>query len=194
MLICKNMNTIINIKYGKLIDPFFKDSVLVNYPDYTFPSTEEVLEKVQIFKAEWQKHEEPFMNFLLDKTGLSFKRNVIDCFIVSATPRDMSAPLIIRSRYTPTEFIGIFLHELLHIFLADNKVKKQKGYEDESRTLINHLPVFALLEAYFTEIKQDKATITFLKSLAGDNPKNIEYKKAWKIVEEVGYQKIIEEM
>jgi hypothetical protein len=188
------MNTVINIKYGKLIDPFFKDSVLVNYPDHTFPSVEEVSEKVTLFKDEWKKHEEPFMNFLTEKTGLSFKRNIIDCFIVSATPRDMSAPLIIRSRYNPSEFIGIFLHELIHVFLADNKVKKQKGYEDESRTLINHLPVFALLEGYFTEVKQDEEILKFFKGLSGNNPKNIEYKKAWEVVEEKGYQKIIDEM
>lgn len=188
------MNTTINIKYGKLIDPFFKDSVLVNYPNYTFPSKENVLEKVTLFKNEWQKHEEQFFNFLVEKTGLSFKRNIIDCFIVTATPRDMSAPLIMRSRYTPSEFIGVFTHELIHVLFSDNKVEKQKGYENESSTLRNHVPVFALLDAYFTEVSDEKEILTFLKGLAGNNPKNADYKKAWEIVNEVGYQNIIDDM
>jgi len=44
-----------NIKYGKLIDPFFKDSVGLNYPDYKFPLVEDVLEKVKLFRKVWEE-------------------------------------------------------------------------------------------------------------------------------------------
>ncbi len=40
----------INIRHGRLLEPFFRDYILKKYPNHIFASTEEVLEKVKLFK------------------------------------------------------------------------------------------------------------------------------------------------
>jgi len=176
------MKPTINIRYGKLIDPFFKDSVKVSYPDYVFPTEEQVLEKIGLFKKAWNEKESDFINFLYKETGLEFKRNLIDCFIVSATPRDMSAPLIIRSRYNEEEFLDVMHHELIHVLLSDNKVKRLEGFEEESKTTVNHLRVFFLLKKFYLEILKDEISFNRIYEKSSDN-KNKEYRRAWYILE-----------
>ena len=125
---------------------------MIKYPDYQFPTEEQVLDKTKIFKNAWQKNEDLFINSIKEISGLSFQRNIIDCFIISATPRDMSAPLIIRSRYTEDEFVDVLMHELLHILLGDNKIDRFKYIKEEADRTLNHLYVFALLNYFYIEI------------------------------------------
>ena len=178
------------IKYGNLIDPFFKEYVKVQYPDYVFKTIDEVKSKVELFKEEWQKHENIFIESIYQKTGLEFKRNHIDCFIVSATPRDMSAPLIIRSRYSPPEFIDALYHELLHIFLSDNKTKLSPLGVNESLTTKNHINTFALLKYLYLDVFNDNERLEKVIKLTA-NLKNVDYDKAWSIVNNSDYQDII---
>ncbi len=180
----------INIKYANLLDPFFKDHVLVKYPTYQFPTEEQVLEKVKLFKKAWVKHEEIFINSVTEITGLLFKRNIIDCFIVSATPRDMSAPLIIRSRYTEDEFVDVMMHELLHMLFSDNKVLKYSYHKDESVRTMNHVTVFAILNYFYVEILNDIERLNRVKQKSKEG-NNSDYARAWEIVDEIGYKEII---
>ena len=185
--------TTINIEYGKLIDPFFKDFVEKKYPDYEFPTEEDVLNKVNLFKEAWKEKGGLFMNDVCNVTELEFQKNIIDCFIVSATPKDMSAPLIIRSRYTEEEFLDTIYHELLHILLTGNKIKKAEGYDEETKTTVNHINIFAILKYYYLDILNDASGLERVVAKSED-PKNIDYKKAWDIVDEVGYKKLIEKI
>lgn len=182
----------ITIKYGKLIDPFFKDSVEKNYPDYVFPSIEEVKKKVDMFKEEWDSNGEKLLIAIFDITGLKFTRSHIDVFVVTATPRDMSAPLIIRSRYSPEEFVDMMLHELLHILFGDNKLGFLKIERESDRTL-NHVNVFAVLTKLYKNTCNDEARLHRVRDKAYKG-NNVEYKRAWEIVDEMGYEKIIEEL
>jgi len=183
----------INIRYGKLLDPFFKEHVLVKYPTYEFPTEEQVLTKVKIFQDTWKNYEDQFIESIKTVSGLSFKRSIIDCFIVSATPRDMSAPLIIRSRYDGEEFADIIMHELLHILLSDNKVNRFKYSKSESERTLNHLSVFALLNYFYIEILKDEKRLLKVKQKSKEG-NNSEYARAWEIVEEVGYENIIDSL
>ncbi|MCH7529792.1 hypothetical protein IIB50_01610 [Patescibacteria group bacterium] len=182
----------ITIKYGKLIDPFFKDSVEKNYPDYIFPSIEEVKKKVELFKEEWNSNGEKLLTAIFDITGLQFVRSHIDVFVVTATPRDMSAPFIIRSRYTPEEFVDMMLHELLHVLFGDNKLRFLK-IEGESDRTLNHIEVFAVLTKLYKDTINDEIRLGKVrdKSYKGNN---LEYKRAWELVDKIGYEKIIKEL
>lgn len=182
----------INIRYGKLIDPFFKDSVSLNYPGYQFPTEEEVKNKVKLFRSVFEKDKGIFFEMLED-LGLEFKRNTIDCFIVSATPRDMSAPLIIRSRFNETEFMDTMYHELIHKLLTDNSIPKYPHSDKMSLTIIDHIDVFAILVYFYHEFLKDKDRLLKVREKSAD-PKNIEYKKAWEIVDVVGYGEIIKNL
>lgn len=183
------MKPSINIRHGKLIEPFFNGYVSLNYPDFKFPSDEEVRDKVDLFKKSWDENEIKFFDFLYSTTGLEFKRNVIDCFIVSATPRDMSAPLIIRSRYTEKEFLDVMYHELIHILFSDNKVKEISGYENESKKTRNHIQLFCLLKEFYLDILDSREELNRIISKSDDS-KNTDYKKAWKIVDSLDYKKV----
>jgi|AntRauTorcE11897_2_1112592.scaffolds.fasta_scaffold06469_3 hypothetical protein len=179
-----------NIKYGKLIDPFFKDSVSIKYPDYEFPTEEKIQEKIKLFKKAWEEKSDTFINFLYKETGLEFKRNVIDCFIVSATPRDMSAPLIIRSRYNEEEFLDTMYHELIHILFSDNKVSRDESFKNESIRVQNHIALHALLKKFYLEVLNDEVGFKRIYDKSSDE-KNKEYRRAWDIVDEIGVDEII---
>lgn len=187
------MTTVINIKRGKLLEPYFQAYVLQRYPDYQFPPEDEISEKIKIFKAEFVKSGEEFLNFLSDTTGLSFKRNIIDCYIVSATTRDMSAPLIIRSRWSAEEFMDVIMHELIHALFSDNKIEKIENKWNTSESTINHVMVFSLLKKFYLEVLKSEDRLKNIVSKSGpDN--NVDYYNAWQIVDEVGFENIIQEI
>jgi len=153
---------IINIKYSKLLDPFIKPSVLERYPDYEFPTIEAVKEKVKLFRKVYEEKGVDLIKEMEKFTGYSFKDYPIDCHIVSAISRDMSSPLIIRSRYNEDEFLESLLHELVHILYGQNKVPFITGYDD---TVSNHIPVYRIL-----------------RHLGYDNePVSEDYRKAWEL-------------
>ncbi|MEX0910378.1 MAG: hypothetical protein WDZ73_01335 [Candidatus Paceibacterota bacterium] len=182
----------IRIKYGKLLDPFLKVYVESKYNGYKFPSEEEVKRKVKLFRGIWEKYDYKFFNGL-DKLGLSFKRNLIEVFIVSAVNRDMSSPLIIRSRYNEEEFINVLIHELLHVLLADNEIKPTFKFGDETMSTQNHVYVFALMTYLFKDIfKEEYRLITERQKSSAF--KNEDYFKAWNIVKTIGYQSIVDEI
>lgn len=183
------MKTVINIRSGKLLDPFFNEYVKVKYPNFEFPTEEQVEGKIELFQKIWEKQGVSLLKSIYKITKLKFKRNVIDCFIVSVTPRDMSAPLIIRSRYTEEEFIDVLLHELLHKLFVDNGLKKIKDLE-ESKTTINHIKVFAVLKYLYLDFLKDEERLgrVMQKSKEGNNK---DYARAWEIVDERGYKEII---
>lgn len=134
----------INIRYGKLIDPFFKGFIAHKYPGFEFLTDEQVQTQIALYKTAYKERGVALIEQMLLYTGLSFQRNVIDCFIVTATNRDMSAPLIIRARYTANEFLEALLHELAHILITDNG-KKLNLKLHENKTIENHIPVYAIM-------------------------------------------------
>jgi hypothetical protein len=177
----------IKIKYGKLLDPFFIGYVENKYPEYSIPQKEDVLEKVKLFKNVWDKKGDIILDFIIKNTGLEYKRNIIDCYIVTATPRDMSSPLIIRSRYNEKEFLYIILHELIHNIFSDNKVKYNIEFKEDNQTIKNHVVLFLLIKKYYLEIEKDENFLNEIREKSND-PKNIDYKKAWEIVDTLDYK------
>lgn len=178
------------IKYGKLIDPFLKVYVENKYPDFEFMELYKVKEKVKNFRKEWRKYENLFFEGL-KKINLEFKRNRIDVFIVTATDRDMSSPLIIRSRYSEKEFINVLFHELLHNLFND--INLEKEYFLETETTRKHIYVFAILTYLFKDVLNEPERTEMEKEKS--NPeKNGDYYKAWKIVGKEGYKNIIEKI
>ena len=157
----------ITVKYGKLIDPYLKDWVKDRYPDYKFPTQEEVNDKIKLFKKVVEENR-GMLEKACEFTGMEFKRNQIDVFVVSAVNRDMSAPLIIRSRWNEEEFLEKFIHEILHVLFGDNKFSP----EGENRTVANHLHVYAVMRHLGFEVK----------------PKDPDYVKAWELSKEYKFK------
>lgn len=158
----------ITVKYGKLIDPYLKDWVKERYPDYNFPTREEISKKIKLFRkvVEDNKH---LIEKICQFTNLDFKRNQIDVFIVSAINRDMSAPLIIRSRWDKEKFLEVFIHEIIHVLFADNCFVPAG---EESSTIRNHVAVFYVMRHLGFELE----------------PKDPEYVKAWELSREYKFK------
>jgi hypothetical protein len=181
----------INIKYGKLIDPFFIVYSQLKYPDWKPPTREEVSKKVKLFKEEWNKYGCNILMTIKEISGLDFVREVFDVYVVSGTPRDMSDPIIIRSRYEPDEFLDVLVHELLHRLLTLNKVKVP--YEEENDTVRGHVYVHAIMKYIYLDLLKDGGRLErnlqrSKKHSTGD------YIRAWEIVDDVGYMKLISQI
>lgn len=179
----------IEIRYGRLLEPFFEPYIKERYPEHVFLTSEEVKEKVEIFKEEWKKYEDKFINGLKN-IGLEYVRNRIDVFIIAATNRDMSAPLILRARYSPEEFISVLCHELIHNLFTDHKLRKDYGYKEETDRTRNHIYTFAILKYLFKDVFEEPERIEKEKSKSSPD-KNQEYYRAWEIVEKDGYMEVI---
>ncbi|PIT89297.1 MAG: hypothetical protein COU27_01075 [Candidatus Levybacteria bacterium CG10_big_fil_rev_8_21_14_0_10_36_7] len=178
------MQNIVNIRNGRLLEPFFQEYCKNKFNITTFASAEEIEVKIKSYKEEWSKYESLFFDTLERIMGLKLKRNILDCYIVSATNRDMSAPLVIRSRYTPDEFVDILIHELLHVIFVENNCM-HKNVTDNTTTN-NHISLFGFLSFFFTEIIKDKDRLERMKQLKSNEINNA-YIKAWEIVDHVGY-------
>jgi hypothetical protein len=152
----------INIQYGRLIDPFFIKALSVSHPKWQPPSLEDVQNKVHLFKNIWKEKGEALLNKVISLTGLNFSREIIDVYIVSGTNRDMSNPMIIRSRTTGDKFPEALTHELIHYLFGHNRENIYpnkfivKEFPGENDTVISHILVSSIMqEMGFTTVPTD---------------------------------------
>jgi hypothetical protein len=186
------------IEYNRFLDPIFIHYVQSNpeWKDCIIPEKEDVLERVENYKNEWIKYEQEILYGLSNITGLKFNRDVIDIYIVSVNPRQFSNPIIIKSGFSPDEFVDTLTHELIHRLLVLNKIKKDIIIDDkyftESEIVKNHIIVHALLKYIYLDILKDDSRLK-KNILRSKNHGTNEYTHAWEIVEQEGYKNLIEE-
>jgi hypothetical protein len=196
--------TKINIKFNKLIDPIFifycqNNPALKNrgWNNWVPPTQKEIDERIKGYQNEWEKYEDKILNNLFLITGLNFKEQTIDVHIVSGSPRQISNPLIIKSGFSPFEFVNILTHELIHRLFGFNKINYKDDYlntkyHNETITTKKHIIIFAILKYIFLDILNEPIR---LEKAMEDSKKHDtkEYTRAWEITEEIGYKKIIED-
>ncbi len=189
MIDVKKGHPTIEIKYGKLVDPACIAWSKERYPDWVPPSIDDVKKKVLVFREAWAMHEDAVLQGIADVSGLQYLRSHHDVYIVSGTPRDMSDPIIIKSRYEPDEFVYTLVHELLHRILVLNKVSNK--YSTETQTVRDHIHVFAILTYVYLDIlhAQERFAISRKQAIVGG-----EYERTWQIVEQEGYMNLIERL
>ncbi len=115
------------IEYNRFLDPIFIAFIQSQpqWKDWKPAPLEEVLEKVEEYKNEWEKYGPKILNALCEVTSLSFNREVIDVYIVSGNPRQFSNPVVIKSGFSPSEFVDVLTHELIHRLFVLNNLKKK---------------------------------------------------------------------
>lgn len=173
---------------------------------WTVPTGDQCEEWTESYRNSWSKVESKYLNALKKVTGLEFYKSVID-ITTAASMRPKSDPLIIGFNDTPDTVIDTIAHELTHTLLCDNKHlsiygknrnfklgtewRKLFGFKDDFVALV-HVPVFAVLTKVYEElgdlgfVQRDKK---LMKQRGADS-----YLKAWDYVEEVGAEKIIEQL
>lgn len=181
------------IQYGRLIDPVFT-FYCQNNPElkkfgwnkWVPPTKEELEKRVESYKEEWARYN--MVQGISSVFGISFKRDVIDVFIVSGISRACSNPIIIKSGFKPKEFVVTLTHELIHRILTENKIPRVVYDENESDTTNNHVIVYAVLKKILSEELWNIAIQPRSKSPSPD------YVKALEISEKMGPDNAILQM
>lgn len=161
-------------------------------------NTDGLSEKFPALSRVWKKEEKKILNGLKKITSLHFLQNYIDVFLIDPnTSRSISHPIILGTGGSNDKFIRIFSHELIHKLTWDNTssvdwhTKIEKMFREESKLTAYHIMVHAILEALYTNIlKKPEQIIEDIKMCE----KMPEYKRAWEIVKEEGYQNIINKL
>lgn len=177
------------IKYARLLDPFMAVASKAEHPGWVPPPISAVESKVKLFRKEWGAYDKKIFEGMHRATGLVFSRNILDVYIVSGIPRDMSDPIIIRSRYTQVEFVNVLSHELLHRLFAINKT--EFDFPEESERVINHIFVFAVLKYLYLDILRQPERVEMDLHRARGDTSNSGYVRAWDIVENLGYENLV---
>ncbi|MBU6431035.1 MAG: hypothetical protein KGJ58_00090 [Patescibacteria group bacterium] len=195
----------IRIKYNRFLDPIFTFYCKNNpelkkqgWNDWIPPEKEKVLERVKNYNEEWIKYENKILSKICEILGLNFERNIIDVHIVSGNPRQFSNPIIIKSGFSPDEFVDVLTHELLHVLFQDNidifpiKILNEM-FQDESKTTKNHIITHAVLKFLYLDILKDRERLE-RNILNSKKHNSSDYTRAWEIVEEKGYREVIDDL
>lgn len=190
------------IKYGKLLDPIFifycqnnPDLKSRGWNDWIPPAQGDVLKKIENYKKEWLKYETRILKGICGVLNLEYKRNAIDVYIVSGNPRQLSAPIVIKSSFNPGEFVDSLTHELIHTLFEDNGRKipisiLNEMFPDETNTVRNHVVVHSVLKYIYLDILKDERRLEKNITNSGKHDTN-DYFRAWEIVKKDGYLEII---
>lgn len=180
----------IRIKYGRLIDPIFTfysqhspDVAQFGWNDWTPPAREELDRRIKAYKEEWKKY--TIVKDLCKTLDLTFERNIIDVYIVSGISRASSDPIIIKSGFKPKEFVVTLAHELIHVLLTENRVKRVVFDEKESKTVNEHVPTYAVLK----KILNDE--LWAIEAKKSEGHRTNEYRLALEIMEKIGAENVI---
>ena len=196
----------IKILYNGLIDPIFIFYCQNNpelkkrgWNDWVPPSKEEILRRIKAYKEEWEKYEEKILTAMTEILSLEFINQVIDVNIVSGLSRAMSNPIIIKSGFSPSEFVDVLAHELIHKLFQDNvdiypwKILQEMFPNEKDKTVLNHIITNAVLMYIFVDILKDQSRLD-INLESSKNADSDSYAKAWGIVKERGHINLIKEL
>lgn len=190
------------IKYGKVLDPIFifycqnsPDLKARGWNDWVPPTQEEVFKRIENYRKEWSKYETKILKGICDVLNLEFKRNVIDVYIVSGNPRQLSAPIVIKSGFSPDEFIDSLTHELIHTLFGDNGERVpifiwDEMFPGETNSVKSHVVLHSILKYIYLDILKDEKRLERNIDTSKKHNTN-DYLRAWEIVEKEGYLEII---
>lgn len=191
----------IKIKYNRFLDPIIT-FYTKNNPDAAkggwdkwIPPTREVIEaRIKAYNDEWTHIGNTVLTAMQEVLGLSFQRNIIDVHIVSGLSRSFSNPLVIKSGYSPRDFIGVLIHELIHILCSDNQniipAPKDIYSDDETMLTKNHIIVHAVLKYLYLDVLKESELLTASIASSKIHSTN-DYSRAWEIIDKEGYLEVI---
>lgn len=185
----------INIEYNKFLDPIFTAWIRSHdeWKDWIPPTKEIVDNRVDVLTNAWIKYEKKVLNAISDVTGLQYKRNEIDVYIVSGNLRTFSRPIVMKSGYSPDFFVNVLIHELIHCIYSDNKklIGKALHYPHENHNVSVHVYLNAILKYIFIDVLNEPERLHL--DISKVSKSKLGYDIAWDIVEKSNYKALIEE-
>lgn len=180
----------------------------VDTEEYNYEEYEKyVLDFIKELEKEWEKFGKSILEYMKNLTGLKWNREAIECYVIKiSTYTPISSPLTIpiqlqagKEIYTLSidRYIDMLIHELIHNLFIDNKntddyfmyLINEKYKNEEFNTAI-HVPIHTIHKKIFLKFF-DKKRLESEINMSSYYPA---YKRSWEIVNQIGEDKIIEEM
>lgn len=191
--ISSEQNPEVRIIYGSLLEKEIRGDLPKETVDkLPIPDRRAIEENIEIDKQQWKVYEDRIVTEIQKTLGLKFKQNTLDVYRVSSFDVTFSDPLLISMSYSKKGFVRALTHELLHRLLTDNTKKApvdeiwEEMFPGETTLTRNHVLVFAVITHLFTDVLYEPGMLA--RERAVGDP---EYARAWQIVDERGYEKII---
>ncbi len=192
----------VQLKYAYLFDSVC--TMRTTYP--ISPAwTEEVKRKLPEWQASWNNEGNLLLSTAIQIVGKSFPQNHYTVPLSLCNFPSMSEPLMVNVRYSLNAFtkkhislnvtLSTIEHEILHTYIDSilpNHTPLLEKYRNESQTVLSHLHLFALQKGIYLSLNQN-AILKDVISKDASLP-NGEYKRAWEIVNRVGYLAFINEL
>ena len=192
----------VQLKYAYLFDPVCSQKTGYKIEHFWITELKEKLPKWQIL---WNKEGVLLLKKAMKITGKSFRQNYYIVPLSLCNFPSMSEPLIINARYSLRHFtnnpidasvtISTIEHEILHTHIDSFFSKKSPlliKYQHESKTVLNHLHLFALMKATYLSLGWNKKLEDIISK---DNSlPNGDYKRAWEIVNIEGFIHFVNEL
>lgn len=197
------VNFIYSPIYQEIIHSSSIKSEKYNYQEY-----KEFTEKfIQEIEGIWKGYNKDIFEYLEKISGLNWKKREINFYVskISSIPPfsdPLTIPIQIESKskvfiLSKERFIDMFIHELIHNLLIQNKEKTEdyfikflsKKYFNKSHITQSHLVVHAIHKKIFKKFFKDERLDLEIKM----NEYYPEYKRSWEIVNKEGEDKIIDD-
>ncbi len=184
-------------RYSHIYDRNWRVWIKIYRKGGIYPSPRKVLNYIEKVEKLWKEHEKSILKELEKISKLKWKVKFIYCYVVGKCV-PFSDPLTLPVYKDPNYFVEMLTHELIHqLFSQEGNMERAKKawkyidrkYRKESIKTRIHIPLNAFLSHIYYKFfgeKRLKRAISLISHLH-------DYKRAWEIVQEEGYQKIIDE-
>lgn len=189
----------VRIWYAWLIDPVYRDAFFANPKNRRkrYPSAHAIRRRIVAYRRSWKAHESEILTGICRATGVGFEENIIRVHVVGRAPRSVSYPLVTYATHAPSEFVDVLTHELIHHIITEN-AKRVNFFpaitpftRGKSMTVNVHVLVHAIHQYIYLDVLKDPSRLRRNLEWAQRHPP---YRAAWKIVEKVGYQRILKRL
>lgn len=190
----------VNFVYSWIYDEVFKELYnlrVLGKENGLYPEAAEIEEYIKGVEPLWQSKEMKILDKFSEITTLDWQDEKIDCYVVGwVVP--YSHPLTVPMYKNQLDyFTDMLAHELIHVLLIQNLntlgkywIHLDEKYPDLTPGAKNHIPLHAILKKAYLELGYESQLKIHRDSLAFID----DYSISWKIVDEEGYQEIIDEM
>jgi hypothetical protein len=180
----------IEFRYSSVYDRNYRESKSIQKylkkRNEEYPSREEVIKYMKKAEKLWRKSEKKILIEISRITKLKWKEKRIICYIIGVG-RSFSEPLTVRTFGKLWDrFIDVLTHELIHNIFNENNDKYMKWYNyvfkkysKELRATKTHIVLCAVHWKLLLKLFGEERLKKEIKRYKED----IDYKRAWEIVE-----------
>lgn len=173
--------------------------ILSQIPKYSeIPDSKLTARYIAKFEKAWRPFESKIFVAIAKTTGFKWHEKEIPCYVTGGYGA-FSDPLTVSMRKDTEHCIDTLTHELIHRNISHDEISKinskkwrahMKRYSKENRVVAVHVYIHAVHQKVILDLFGQGR----FEKERNKMRHNTDYNRAWEIVEEVGYQKIIDSL